>query len=149
MCFSWYDSHHEKYINGSENKTPRGGQIGWALSSGSAGPGSEFALANTAMYTNGTWCMQNPSWVQCPPSSYLNFTSGDTKVGESAPSWKIEIVMACLWTILRDESQTVGSSSLRSSNPTLNPTQPNSENKTIPPWLYLVYLYQKSSNSDG
>ena len=35
--------------------------------------------------------------------------------------WKIKIVMACLRPILRDESQNVSNSPLRSSSPTLNP----------------------------
>ena len=40
--------------------------------------------------------------------------------------WKIEMGMACLRTILRDESQADGNSLLHSSSPTLNPTnQPN------------------------
>ena len=39
-----------------------------------------------------------------------------------SPPWKIKIVMACLQTILRDESQTIGNSPLCSSGPTLNST---------------------------
>ena len=50
-----------------------------------------------------------------------NYTSGGTKVGEPSPPWWIKIVMACLRTILGDESQTIGNSSLRFSSPMLNP----------------------------
>ena len=51
-----------------------------------------------------------------------NYTPEDTKAWEPSHSWRIKIVIACLQTIPRDESQTVGNSSLRCSNPTLNPT---------------------------
>ena len=48
-----------------------------AESSASDGrPKLEARLAKIAMYAYGTWCMQNPSWVQCPPSSHPNYTSG-------------------------------------------------------------------------
>ena len=99
---------------------PRGGQVGWALSSGLEGPGSRLAWQITTMYANGTWCMLNPSWVQYPPSSRSNYTSGGTKVGEPSPPWKIKIVMPCLRIILRNESQTVINSPLHSSSPPLN-----------------------------
>ena len=42
--------------------------------------------------------------------------------GYQTRPWHIKILMACLWTILSDESQTVGNSILRCSSPTLNPT---------------------------
>ena len=46
--------------------------------------------------------------------------------------WRIKIVIACLWTILRDESQTIGNSLLRSSSPKLKPTnQPTITPKLI------------------
>ena len=41
---------------------------------------SRLAWRKTDMYANGTWCMQNPSWVQRP--SHLNYTSGGTKARE-------------------------------------------------------------------
>ena len=53
-----------------------------AESSASDGrPKLEARLAKIAMYAYGTWCMQNPSWVQCPPSFLPNYTSRGTKVG--------------------------------------------------------------------
>ena len=60
--------------------------------------------------------------MQCPPSSYQNYTSGGTKTEEPYTPWRIKIVRACLPTILRNESKTVNNSSMRSSSPTLNPT---------------------------
>ena len=51
-----------------------------------------------------------------------NHTSGGIKAREPSPPWRIKIVIACLQTILRDESQTVGNSPQRFSSPTLNPT---------------------------
>ena len=57
--------------------------------------------------------------MQCPPSSLPNYASGDTTAGEPFPPWNIKIVMPCLQTILRDESQSVGNNPLRSSSPTL------------------------------
>ena len=61
-------------------------------------------------------------WVQCPPTSHPNYTSEGTNAGEPSPPWKIKIVMACLRTILRDESQAIGNSPIRSSSPILNPS---------------------------
>ena len=43
-------------------------------------------------------------------------------VSSNPPPWRIKIVLASLRIILRDESQTVGNSPLRSSSPTLNLT---------------------------
>ena len=54
--------------------------------------------------------------------AHTNYTYGGTKAGEPSPPWKTKIVMACVRNILRVESQTVCSSPLRSSSPTLNPT---------------------------
>ena len=53
----------------------------------------------------GACCMQNPSWLLCPPSS---------DVGELSHPWRIRIVMACL--------RTIGNNPLRCSRPALNPT---------------------------
>ena len=36
------------------------------------------------------------------------YTFGGAKVRELSPLWRMKISMACLLTILRDESQTVG-----------------------------------------
>ena len=50
-----------------------------------------------------------------------------TETGEPLPPLKIKIVMACLRTILKDESQTVCNNSMHSSGPTrpwLNPSTP-------------------------
>ena len=52
----------------------RGGPVDRTLSCGLAGPGSKLVWQNIAMHANGTWSMQNPSWVQCPSSSYPNYT---------------------------------------------------------------------------
>ena len=41
---------------------------------------------------------------------------------EPSPPWRIKIKVACLWTILRDECQTIRHSPLRYSSLTLNPT---------------------------
>ena len=99
----------------------RSGQIGWALSYGPKGPGSRLAWQNTAMYTNGTWCIQNQSWVQCPLSFQANYASEGKKAGKPSPAWWIKIVMACLRIIHGNESQNVGNKPLRSFSPTLNP----------------------------
>ena len=64
------------------------------------GPGFEARLAKTAMYANGTWCMSNPSWVQCPPCSHPNYTSGDAKAAEPSPPYRFKIAVACLRMIL-------------------------------------------------
>ena len=52
---------------------------------------------------------------------HSNYISGGTKEGEPSPPLRIKIVMACLRTILRIESQTVGNNPLRCSGP-INPT---------------------------
>ena len=57
------------------------------------------------------WTLMTPGAKICCGCNVLqvpiqNYTSGGTKMGE------IEIVMACPWIILRDESQTVGNSPL-------------------------------------
>ena len=44
--------------------------------------------------------------------------------GEAIPSGANQNCDACLWIILRDKSQTVGNSPLRSSNPKFNPPNP-------------------------
>ena len=86
------------------------------------GPGFRTRCRNIVMFVDGTWSMQNPSWVQFPSGSHLNYTSGGSKAGELSPPWKIRTVMACYRTILRDESHTVRNSPLRSYSPTLNST---------------------------
>ena len=50
------------------------------------------------------------------------YTTGGTKVKELSPHWRIKTVMACVRTILRDESETVSNSPLRFSSPTPNLT---------------------------
>ena len=55
--------------------------------------------------------------MQSPPSSHSNYT----KAGEPFPPWQIKIVMPCLRTNFREESQTVHNSPLHYSDPTLNP----------------------------
>ena len=73
------------------------------------GPGMRLAWQNTTLYAKGTRYLQNLSWLQCPP---------------------IKIAMACLRTILRDESQTVGNGSLRYFSLTLSQTY-------VPTWVFL------------
>ena len=48
------------------------------------------------------------------------------------PPWRIKIVMTCLRIIIRNESQTVSNSPLRSSGPMLNPT----------PGIILILVYK-------
>ena len=60
--------------------------------------------------------------------TFPNFSPGSTKAGKRSLTRRIEIVMACLRTILRDESQTVVESDespidpIALLKPTLNPT---------------------------
>ena len=60
--------------------------------------------------------------MQCPPSSHLKFYLSWYQSGAAIPSGRIKNVMACLQTILRNESQTVGSIHLCCCCLTLNPT---------------------------
>ena len=53
---------------------------------------------------------------------HSNYTFGGTEASEPSPPWRIKIVMACLRTILKDESKTVGNSPLCCFSPTLNRT---------------------------
>ena len=53
---------------------------------------------------------------------FQNYTSAGTKGRKPSHKWQIKIVMACLQTILRDESQTISNSLLCFCSPTLNPT---------------------------
>ena len=91
-----------------------------SVSSGPKGPGSRLAWRNTVMYAIGTCVIQNPSWAQCPPIP--NQITVGTTAGEPFPPWRIKIVLACFRIILRDETQTVDNSPLRSTSSTLNPT---------------------------
>ena len=61
-----------------------------------------------------------------PYNSHPNYTSGDTKAGETSPPGRIKIAMACLRIILRDESQTICNSPLAQlqSDVKTYPTQP-------------------------
>ena len=72
-----------------------------------------------------------------------------------SPNWWIKIVMACLRTILKDESHTVGSSPLHCSSAMLNPTYlPTMQHLPIPKILVKVErhsrilndFYQKKNN---
>ena len=74
------------------------------------------------MYANGTWCVGNPPWVQCPPRSHPKYSSGGTKAGEPFPLRQIKIVIESPRNIFRYESQIVGNSPLSNSSPMLNPT---------------------------
>ena len=103
------------------------------LQCGPEGPGSRLAWRNTAIYANGT--MQNPSWVQCLPSSHSDYTSEGTRVGKPSFPWRIKIVTACLRIILRDEFETIGNSLLRSSSPMLTP--PPSLNSSAPDCVFF------------
>ena len=70
------------------------------------------------MYANGTCCLLNPSWVQCPqvPVQILRLEIPNHPI-------LIKIAMACLrQLILRDESNTVCNSPMRSYSPMLNST---------------------------
>ena len=65
----------------------RCGPAGRALQLQTGRPRFDVGLAkHRHIYANGTWCMQNPSWVQCSPSSHTSFTSVGTKLGEPSPS---------------------------------------------------------------
>ena len=52
---------------------------------------------------------------------FQNYTFGDTQAEESSFPCLIKTVIAYIWTMLADESQTVGNSPLLYSNLTLNP----------------------------
>ena len=62
---------------------------------------SRLAKWNTAMYANGTWCMSNPSWVQCPPCSHTKLYLWGYQTGRTISSVAVKIVMACLWIFLK------------------------------------------------
>ena len=51
--------------------------------------------------------------------------------------------MACLWIILRDESQTVGNSPLLSSSPTINPTERNAT------FILVTEFYNHSKKTEN
>ena len=61
-------------------------------------------------------------WCNVPQVPIQFYTSESIKAREPSSLLRIKIVMTCHQTILRDESQNVGNSSLRYSGPTLNTT---------------------------
>ena len=98
------------------------GPVSWALDSGPVARilGSTSEILPCTLMVPGACKIRRRCNVLQVPIQY--YTSGSTKAGKPFPPWRIKIVMACLRTILRDESPTVGNSSLYCSSPTLNPT---------------------------
>ena len=89
----------------------RSGLVSTALSSGPEGPGSSSPSVHGEIPPY-TLMVLGACKLRCGCSVFQvfieNYTSGDTKARETSPPWQIKIMMTCLRTILRDESQTIG-----------------------------------------
>ena len=102
------------------------------------GPGFQAHLVETVPSTlMATGACKILSGCNVLQDSIQNYTCGDIKEGKPSPPWRVKIGMGCLRIILRDESQTVGSSPLRSSGPTL---------KTPNPTQFILQLFSVSEN---